>query len=234
MIRQAHTYLVGAMGGATLIAIAIAVFVVLVSAQVFRDWPLAALGDGGSEGAGVSKAEPAGTTGPGAGADSSSGPGSPANGAANGGGQTRAELRENGGSVAAGGGIGGAGGGSGDAAAPGDPGGGQGGSGANGSPQATNPSSASGSNGPSGAGSGGKGGGDSGSATSSPSGQVTQTVNETVNKVDETALGGALENSGVTGVTEGVVNGVAGPESTVGKVVDGAADAVGGLLSGNR
>ena len=43
MIRQAHTYLVGAMGGATLIAIAIAVFVLLVSAQVFRDWPIAAL-----------------------------------------------------------------------------------------------------------------------------------------------------------------------------------------------
>ena len=53
MIRQAHTYLAGAMGGATLIAIAIAVFVVLVSAQVFRDWPLAALG--GDDGAAVSE-----------------------------------------------------------------------------------------------------------------------------------------------------------------------------------
>src|SRR6476619_5900228 len=46
MIRQAHTYLVGAMSGATLIAIAIAAFVLLVSAQVFRDWPVAALGNG--------------------------------------------------------------------------------------------------------------------------------------------------------------------------------------------
>ena len=46
MIRQARTYLVGAMSGATLIAIAIAVFVLLVSAQVFRDWPIAALGGG--------------------------------------------------------------------------------------------------------------------------------------------------------------------------------------------
>src|ERR1700709_70059 len=55
MIRQAHTYLVGAMGGATLIAIAIAVFVMLVSAQVFRDWPIAALGGGGDEAASVSK-----------------------------------------------------------------------------------------------------------------------------------------------------------------------------------
>jgi hypothetical protein len=38
----------------------------------------------------------------------------------------------------------------------------------------------------------------------------------------------------VTGVTEGVVNGVVGPESTVGKVVDEAVGAVGGLLHGNR
>ncbi len=59
MVRQAHTYLVGAMSGATLIAIAIAFFVVLVSAQVFRDWPLAALG-GGDETAAVSRAHPAG------------------------------------------------------------------------------------------------------------------------------------------------------------------------------
>ena len=51
MIRQAHTYLVSAMSGATLIAIAIAVFVVLVSAQVFRDWPIAALGDSGDSAA---------------------------------------------------------------------------------------------------------------------------------------------------------------------------------------
>src|ERR1700761_9518442 len=43
MIRQAHKYLVGALSGVTLIGIAIAVFVVLVSAQVFHDWPIAAL-----------------------------------------------------------------------------------------------------------------------------------------------------------------------------------------------
>ena len=43
MIRQAHNYLVGALSGVTLIGIAIAVFVVLVSAQVFHDWPIAAL-----------------------------------------------------------------------------------------------------------------------------------------------------------------------------------------------
>ena len=46
MVRQARTYFAGAVSGATLIAIAIAFFVVLVSAQVFHDWPIAALGLG--------------------------------------------------------------------------------------------------------------------------------------------------------------------------------------------
>ncbi|MBA3864927.1 MAG: hypothetical protein H0X42_01040, partial [Solirubrobacterales bacterium] len=48
MVRQARTYMVSAMSGATLIAIAIAVFVLLVSAQVFKNWPLTGLGDDGS------------------------------------------------------------------------------------------------------------------------------------------------------------------------------------------
>jgi hypothetical protein len=43
MIRQAHTYLVGALSGVVVIAIAIAAFVVLVSAQVFHDLPIPAL-----------------------------------------------------------------------------------------------------------------------------------------------------------------------------------------------
>src|SRR5262249_28307037 len=43
MIRQARTYFVGAMSGASLIAVAIAVFVLLVSTQVFGDWPVAGL-----------------------------------------------------------------------------------------------------------------------------------------------------------------------------------------------
>ncbi|MGB7686203.1 MAG: hypothetical protein WBL45_10540, partial [Solirubrobacterales bacterium] len=47
MVRQAHTYLVSAMSGATLIAAAIAVFVVLVSVQVFEAWPITGLGSGG-------------------------------------------------------------------------------------------------------------------------------------------------------------------------------------------
>jgi hypothetical protein len=43
--------------------------------------------------------------------------------------------------------------------------------------------------------------------------------------------GGNLQGSGVTAVTEGVVNGVAGPESTVGEVVDKTVEAVGGILT---
>ena len=40
MIRQAHTYLVGALSGVVVIGIAIAAFVVLVSAQVFHELPI--------------------------------------------------------------------------------------------------------------------------------------------------------------------------------------------------
>src|ERR1700761_9139940 len=43
MIRQAHTYLVGALSGVVVVVIAIGAFVVLVSAQVFHDLPIPAL-----------------------------------------------------------------------------------------------------------------------------------------------------------------------------------------------
>ena len=43
MIRQAHTYLAGAVSGTALIAIAVAIFVMLVSVQAARDWPFAGL-----------------------------------------------------------------------------------------------------------------------------------------------------------------------------------------------
>jgi hypothetical protein len=231
MIRQAHTYLVGAMGGATLIAIAIAVFVLLVSAQVFRDWPIAALG--GGEEAAVSEAQQAAPVGADAQARPGDGGGAAAGTAgANDGRQGRAGPRASGGSVAAGGGIGSTAAGD-NATEPGssDGAGGEGG-GADGSPQTTNTSNPASGTGAasSGGGGGGKSSGGSGGSTSSPSGQVAETVNNTVNQVDETALGGTLGNSGVTEATEGVVNGVAGPESTVGKVVDEAVGAVGGLL----
>src|SRR3954462_1921681 len=57
MIRQARNYMVGAMSGAGLIAVAIAVFAVLVSTQVFGDFPIAGLLGGGD--AGVSGAKEA-------------------------------------------------------------------------------------------------------------------------------------------------------------------------------
>src|SRR6185369_15304858 len=50
MIRQARNYLVGAMSGAGLIAAAIAVFAVLVSTQVFGDFPIPGLLGGGDTG----------------------------------------------------------------------------------------------------------------------------------------------------------------------------------------
>jgi hypothetical protein len=214
MIRQAHTYLVSAMSGATLIAIAIAAFVLLVSAQVFRDWPVAALGSG-DDSASVSKAEPVGPT-PAAAAGATAGPGASAATTAGGGGN---------GKSAGGGGStptaapegGGAGGG--EAAGGGGPGGSGNGSPASPAPSTTDTSA-------------GGGGGGSGSTTTSTSGKVTETVNGTVNQVDETATGGALNEAGVTPVTEGVVNGVAGTETPVGKVVDETAGAVGGVLPG--
>jgi hypothetical protein len=242
MIRQAHTYLVGAMSGATLIAIAIAAFVVLVSAQVFRDWPIAALGDGGGESA-VSKARPL-EAGAAAGAATAAagvtvaGAASPARakGAASGSGGTASDHHL--GStkaVAVGGTAGGpspapvsepgeSGSGNPASSAPGSSGGG------NATAQPSSPAPA-----PAPGGSGGSGGGKGSGSTLVPtppstSGALTETVNTTVNKVDETALG----STGVTGVTEGVVNGVAGPESAVGKVVDESVKAVGGLLGGNH
>ncbi|HEX3360313.1 MAG TPA: hypothetical protein VHS74_04900 [Solirubrobacterales bacterium] len=61
---------------------------------------------------------------------------------------------------------------------------------------------------------------------------VSAAVNETVNEVDEQALGGTLKETGVTEATEGAVNGVAGPETVVGKTVNEVGEAVGGLLGG--
>ena len=58
MIRQAHTYLAGAVSGTALIAAAVVAFVLLVSLQALRDWPLAGIGGGGDTSA-VSTGRPA-------------------------------------------------------------------------------------------------------------------------------------------------------------------------------
>jgi hypothetical protein len=227
MIRQAHTYLVGAMSGATLIAIAIAAFVLLVSAQVFRDWPIAALGSGDG-GAAVSEARPApGSPGgaPDTGPAAANGQATSATGGAG------AAAKGNGGSGAVGAGptatIEGESGGGNTVVAGGR---GQGGSspsapaGSPGSPDPAAPKT-----------SGGGGSGSGGGSTTSPTstaGKVTETANDAVSQVDTTVTGGALQDSGVTAATEGVVNGVAGPESPVGKVVDETVNAAGGILGG--
>ena len=72
MIQQARKYFVGAMSGATLIGIAIAVFVVLVSAQVFHDFPLGAL-VGHSDNDAVAPAKALATGEAGAGANAATG-----------------------------------------------------------------------------------------------------------------------------------------------------------------
>lgn len=225
MVRQAHTYLVGAMGGATLVVIAIAAFVMLVSTQVFTNWPIA--GFGGDDEAGVSASQPVEpSSAAGAGAASAAGAtaASPDRAQQQTGaqGDGRTQVGENAAGLQSGSGAEVPSGGGSDGSPSGQ-----------GSPGTTTTNPASG-GGASGSGAGGAGSSGGGGAASSPSQTVTSTVNDTVTKVDETVLGGALGGTGVTEVTQGVVEGVAGPESTVGKVVDGAVGTVGGLLGGKR
>jgi hypothetical protein len=237
MIRQTRKYMVGALSGAGLIAAAVVAFVLLVSAQVFEDWPLAGLA-GADEETSVSSAEPvapgtgvaAAAVAP-AGAKAASGPGggggASGGGAAGGGGSSPSGSQE----VGTGQSPVNPGGGDGGGTAPGGNGGGPvpvaapGGSSGGGGGTASN---AGGGGGSAGGGGGETGGGST--TASTPSGKVTSTVNETVNQVDQTVTGGVLEETGVTQVTEGAVNGVAGPESTVGKVVDGTVGTVEGIL----
>ncbi len=271
MVRQAHKYLVGAVSSVTLVSIAIAAFVFLVSAQVFTDWPLAVLG-GGNDKAAISEASAlGGDSGPAVAAAKTVVPGAAPTAAATattggkaGGpsGGTRAdttpqpdvgasEIPSNGGEPVAT--VPSTGTGQGDTGSQGSEGGsgsnqGAGSESGSGSNQSSPGSSSGGNASSSGGGSGAKGGSSSGSTPSAPSAPaesppakapstsaaVTETVNETVNSVDETVTGGALQESGVTEVTESVVNGVAGPESVVGKTVDGVGEAVGGLLGGSK
>jgi len=226
MIRQARTYFVGAMSGATLIAIAIAVFAVLVSTQVFGDWPIAGLVGGGKEAA-VSIAQPVAEVGT-AGAGGTEAAGGQAAAGAGGSGANGGRNPQGAGGNAAAPGDNGAGGGGGEGPAGGGGGEGGGAGGGAGGGGSTTP----GGGGGGGATGSGSGGGSSGGSTSSPSGQAAGTVNETVHKVDETVTGGALEESGVTGATEEAVNGVVGSESPVGKVVDETVGVVNGIVGG--
>lgn len=285
MIRQAHTYLVGALSGVVVIGIAIAAFVVLVSAQVFHDLPIPALSSSDQKPA-VSAAKALGspdhqdvaTTG-----GTSAGTTQPnhaiANANAAGGGQagaTNAQPQASQGTPAApardatapaevvetapnrGGGDTGStsnGGNSGGSHSPpsssshqtsSSPSPGSGGNNAT----STSGSSGGGSNGGGtttspGSSGGGPATGTSGGrptapapvpstpvTTAKPSEVVTETVNGTVGTVDE-ATGGTLGETTVGQATEEAVNGTTGPESVVGKTVDGVGEVVGGLLGGS-
>ncbi|HEY0391738.1 MAG TPA: hypothetical protein VGC63_08520 [Solirubrobacterales bacterium] len=235
MVRQAHTYLAGAVSGTALIAAAVVAFVLLVSLQAIKDWPLAGIG-GGSDGSAVSAGRPA----------------APANAAAHAAGGVGATAAGRAGSVANGNGRqGGNFAGEGRqqvaAATTGSPSSPQAGSPVGEAP-ASNPRSDGGAadppgqstspgSGGGGAGSGGPvslpGTGSSAGSGQSTSGAVTGAVNDTVSGADQ-AAGGTLGDAGVTKATEEVVNGVAGPESSAGEIVDKVGETVGGLLPGKR
>jgi hypothetical protein len=214
MIRQAHTYLVGAVSGTALIGAAVITFVMLVSLQALKDWPLAGIG-GGGDGAAVSTGQPA----RGAGNAASAGGGSAAAAAHAAGKGAKGTSPQHGGA----GSLGGSRGGSAAGGTSPAPSGGEAPSGGAGSTPSSTPGGGSG--GGSGPG-GGSAGGGSGQSTS---GAVTGTVDKTVSGVDQ-ATGGTLGDTGVAEVTEETVNGVAGPESPVGKTVDKVAETTGGLL----
>ena len=212
MIRQAHSYLAGAVSGAALIAAAVIVFILLlVSTQGFRDLPIVDIG--GDESASVAPARPAApgrltgttsTTDPG---DSDRSVGAGQGGLATGGDQGGATSPASSSPSAGGGGA---------SPSPGS---------------APTPSSGIGSG--SGSNSSGGGGGSAGNGGDSVSGTVAGAVDDTVNGVGG-ALGGALGRTGVTDATQGVVDGVAGPDSVVGQTVDGTAGAVRDLLGAGR
>lgn len=243
MIRQAHTYLAGAVSSTALVVAAVVAFVLLVSFQALRDWPLAGIGIGGDDSA-------------------ATGPSTPGSGSATAPAETGATAIAVGPVVTKGSARKGSGGstarqghqvavdaspiattGSPTAEAPPSSPASQGG--APSAPSSSSPTASASSNPASGGGGGGGGGGGAGPATGtgsgssaggssqSTSGAITETVNKTVSGVDE-ATGGVLGSTGVTETTGKVVESVAGPESTVGKTVDEVVKTVGGLLGGNK
>lgn len=230
MIRQAHTYLAGAVSGTALIAAAVVAFVMLVSIQALRDWPLAGISLGGDDNAASAPSSTGGTPASQAG-QASGGPTAGAAGRAAGSrssGPAGDRVAGTQGTRVASGAAPTAAADSPVAESPtSDPA----------SPGAANGSSPSGSanTGSRDGGGGGSGsngplnGGPVGSVTQSPSGAATGTVNNTVSGVDE-ATGGVVGSTGVTKVTEETVNNVAGPESAVGQTVDETVKTVGGLL----
>jgi uncharacterized membrane protein YgcG len=283
MVRQARTYFAGAVSGVTLIGIAIAVFVVLVSAQVFHEWPIAALGFGhddsavapakslGGEGAQTANAAPTTVTRKVAApvkpapttvtpaptpqgkqqrhkrpedsaakaedvtgaapvveeapatitespttSSSSSQASSPASNSSSSQSSSQSSSSSDNSSSSSGGN-------SSSSSSGGNSGGGA---------PATGSSSSGGSSTGGGQTSGTPPVTETVETVTTPPANVAAGVNETVNNVDEQVLGGALKETGVTEVTEGLVNGLVGPETPVGKTVNGLGEVVGGLLGG--
>jgi hypothetical protein len=235
MIRQTHTYLAGAVSGTALVAAAIVAFVLLVSLQALKDWPLAGIGVGGNDSAASSPSRDGGTNAQTAGVGSAGGATA---GSATAGGSARDANRRSAAAQADKAALGTApapaSGGPIAEAPPSGPT-----SPAAGGPSASSPpgsasSSADGGNGGGSTPGAGTGSGSSaGGGSQSTSGTIANTVNKTVAGVDE-ATGGVVGATGTTEATEKVVEGVAGPESTVGKTVDEAVKTVGGLLGGNH
>ncbi len=240
MIRQAHTYLAGAVSSTALVAAAVVAFVLLVSLQALKEWPLAGIGNGGDDSAVSGPSNPgagsaalsAGTSGPAA----AIGPVASGSSARNRNGRSPGARQDLAAADTA------------PTAATGSPTAqappsssptSQGGSAPGGSSPTGSASSSPASGGGNGGGGGSSpstGGGPAGSPESggqTTSGAITGTVNKTVSGVDE-ATGGVIGSTGVTEVTEKVVEGAAGPESTVGHTVDEVVKTVGGLLGGGK
>lgn len=230
MIRQAHTYLAGAMSGTALVGAAIVAFVMLVSLQTLKDWPLTGISLGGDDNAAVAPARPG--TGAAAARHAAAGTAHAA-GRATAGARGRGARNQRGAGTSES---------KADVAPVVTP--------ASGNPTTTSPtqspanqtgpnasssspsgSASSGGSNPAGGGGGSTGSGSSGSK--STSGAITGTVNNTVSGVDQ-ATGGVIGGTGVTKASEEVVNGVAGPESTVGQAVDEVTKPVGSLLGDNE
>lgn len=238
MIRQAHTYLAGAVSSTALVAAAVVAFVMLVSLQALKEWPLTEIGGFGGNDSAVTAPDN-----PGAGAAAAQAPTAGAAAAAptgarraapNRGGHARGAEADQvasvdtsptatSGSPAT------------DAPSskPADHQGGGTPPSATSSPTGSASSSPTSGNGGGSSNPGAGAGSGSSAGSKTTSGAVTETVNKTVSGVDE-ATGGVLGSTGVTGVTEKAVEEVAGPESVVGKTVDEVGKTVGGLLGGGK
>ncbi len=223
MARQAHSYFAGAVSSTAVIVAAVIAFVLLVSAQAFREWPVSGLGFGGPTAVSVSSGRAVGDA---AASHARVAAAMRTAGAVVGSvgaratGHSRVAQRPGGlsgetpGTTAPRGGSGSTAGGGGSASPA--------------SPSSTPaPGGGSGSHPAGGGGGAGVGGADSG--VEGVSTGLTSTVGNTVSKVNET-LGGALSETGAPDITQGVVNGAAGPSSSVGHAVDETPGAVGGLL----